>query len=84
MQVDFFKIPTVIHLFICISVRGPIVTKSMEISKALKDGKSYPFNEVISCNIVRTKLEYIFIFTFLIAYLGKSSFTKSKTTILYS
>ena len=36
------------------AVRGPIVTKSMEIGKQLKTGKhNYPYNEILSCNIVR-------------------------------
>lgn len=35
------------------AVRGPIVSRSMEINKRLKTGDpSLPFKEVISCNIV--------------------------------
>lgn len=41
-------------------VRGPIVTRSMEINKRLKTGdKSLPFKEVISCNIVSCYINYV-------------------------
>merc|ERR1712168_1289578 len=33
------------------AVRGPIVIRAGEIEKELKEGKKYPFDEVIKCNI---------------------------------
>ena len=32
-------------------VRGAIVSRSMELDKQLKSGKSLPFDKIISCNI---------------------------------
>jgi len=33
------------------AVRGPIVIRAGEIEQELKQGKKYPFDEVIKCNI---------------------------------
>ena len=38
-------------IFYSYAVRGPIVTKSMELAKRLTEKKDLPFSRIINCNI---------------------------------